>query len=1062
MPSFKYNANNTEGAYPTSIDFIDTEIKKGDKIVATDLVDLYDTYPENETPNQGDALVYDDVDGIWKPGEGAGSSCNIFIGYDERNRGYTEHSVFVKQNDTSNGDGTYRDPFLYLEDCLEFLNNCKVIPDEITLTIELLSDVTLTDYISLNHLQGHNISINGNGNRIINKSYMSDFIYISCGGNHSIALKSDGTIWGVGDNSVGQIGLDDITDINTFTKIGTDNNWTYVSCGDYYSMAIKSNGTLWGTGSNLRGQLGLSDNTDRTIFTQVGTDGDWIQVDCGSNHSMAIKSNGTLWGTGDNRSGSLSLGDTTNRNFFTQEIGLETDWAYVNCSGEFFSMAIKSNGTLWGTGRNLRGQLGLGDETDRTVFTQVGIDINWNKVFCGTRHTLAIKSNGTLWATGYNYYGQLGLGNNTNRNTFTQVGTDYDWIHVICGGDNSMTIKSDGTLWVVGDNQGGQLGLGDNTNRNFFTQVGINTDYILIVSGKNHSMTIKSDGTILSTGYNYYGQLGLGDNTDRNIFIVSVKSTYYSKLLLTDNHSLKEIKNVIFDNYLIYQNDSFVIIEDKGNIVHVTGHQSFSMILKSDGTLWGTGNNYYGCLGLGDETRRYVFTQEIGTDNDWKVIGCGAGHTMTIKLDGTLWATGRNISGQLGLGDYNDRNIFTKVGNDNDWKYIICGESHSMAIKSDGTLWGAGRNYEGQLGLGQTDNYYNTFIQIGTDTDWVQVACGDYYSMAIKSDGTLWGTGNNDQGQLGLGDNTDRNIFTKIGIDTDWVQFDCKSQTSVAIKSNGTLWSTGNNYWGQLGLGDEGPTTYRNIFTQEIGLDNDWKEISCGAIHTIAIKTDGTVWGTGSNDQGEMGWGQLPTKVNIYTNHNISYDFDIFICGYWVSYVIKSYGSKGTLWVFGNNKYGALGLGEYELDFIYDTTYSDGGITINGISSNNFNVFYYSVDIKHTDIKNNSSLSMSNVFFDQDTKIMTKELVEGKLYSITYLNNYSINCENKSIINSKCNELNQVSIDNSFMNVDLSITEQMEWQIKNNSTLIISQEPSVYPTVNNYESTYIINGVLQP
>ena len=80
MPKFEYNPNNTEGKYPTSIDFIDTEIKKGDKIVATDLVDLYDTYPESQTPNQGDALVYDATDGIWKPGEGAGSSCGVFRG----------------------------------------------------------------------------------------------------------------------------------------------------------------------------------------------------------------------------------------------------------------------------------------------------------------------------------------------------------------------------------------------------------------------------------------------------------------------------------------------------------------------------------------------------------------------------------------------------------------------------------------------------------------------------------------------------------------------------------------------------------------------------------------------------------------------------------------------------------------------------------------------------------------------------------------------------------------------------------------------------------------------
>ena len=191
------------------------------------------------------------------------------------------------------------------------------------------------------------------------------------------------------------------------------------------------------------------------------------------------------------------------------------------------------------------------------------------------------------------------------------------------------------------------------------------------------------------------------------------------------------------------------------------GFSEHSLILKNDNTLWGCGYNYYGSLGLGDTTNRNIFTQITTNTNDIKSVYCGYYHTFILKNDGTLWGTGNNYSGQLGLGDITDRKIFTQITTNTDnIKEVYCGGSYTIILKNDGTLWGCGANGSGQLGLGDTTNR-TTFTQITTNTDNIkEVYCGGSYTIILKNDGTLWGCGANGGGQLGLGDTTNRTTFT--------------------------------------------------------------------------------------------------------------------------------------------------------------------------------------------------------------------------------------------------------------------------------------------------------------
>ena len=345
-----------------------------------------------------------------------------------------------------------------------------------------------------------------------------------------------------------------------------------------------------------------------------------------SNSSLILKNDGTLWSTGYNNHGQLGLGDTTNRYTFTQVTTNINDIKSVYF-GDHHAFILKNNGTLWGCGFNGSGQLGLGDNTNRNIFTQVTTNTNNIKeIYCGgAYHTFILKNDGTLWGCGYNYYGQLGLEDTNYRTTFTQITTNADNIKsVYCGCDHTFILENDGTLWGCGRNQQGQLGLGDDTNRTTFTQVTTNTDDIKSVCcGYYHTFILKNDGTLWTCGGNEYGQLGLGDTNNRNIFTQ-----------VTTNAN--DIKSVYCGGY-------------------------HTLILKNDGTLWGCGCNDCGRLGLGDNTNRTIFTEITTNINDIKQIYCGTYYTLVLKNDDTLWGCGRNDVGQLGLGDGNNRYIFTQV-----------------------------------------------------------------------------------------------------------------------------------------------------------------------------------------------------------------------------------------------------------------------------------------------------------------------------------------------------------------------------------------------------------------
>ncbi|KKL79990.1 hypothetical protein LCGC14_2009300, partial [marine sediment metagenome] len=253
---------------------------------------------------------------------------------------------------------------------------------------------------------------------------------------------------------------------------------------------------------NKFGQVGIGFDTYFTsspveveLFGGGVSDNIAVSISSGSDHNCALLDTNEISCWGENNKGQLGLGDTTNRSIPVR-VGTGNNWKQIACGGYYFvgyhTAAIKTDGTLWTWGYNEHGQLGLGDTTDRSIPVRVGTDTNWKQVACGDRNTLAIKIDGTLWAWGLNSLGQLGLGDITDRWSPVQVGSDSDWMNIACGYYHTLAIKTEGALWAWGYNNSGQIGDGTNIDKKIPTRIGTDTNWASVDAGghKNGRCTL--------------------------------------------------------------------------------------------------------------------------------------------------------------------------------------------------------------------------------------------------------------------------------------------------------------------------------------------------------------------------------------------------------------------------------------------------------------------------------------------------------------------------------------------------------------------------------------------
>jgi len=431
-----------------------------------------------------------------------------------------------------------------------------------------------------------------------------------------------------------------------------------------------------------------------------------------------------------------------------------------------------------GQGNNLYAPYGLNGNNIERAYTPSFVPIagtapsGWSQVVGNRDSACALSNVGTVYCWGDNTYGNLGLGDTTARYMATQITsfpagtvitklyTNSASYHENWGVYQSFwAIDSTGKVWAWGYNGQGQLGDGTTNQRNSPVQAGsgvLSGKFITKLSiGGNADTTvaaIDSNGQLYTWGFNGVGSLGVGDTTNRSNPTpgTGTMATGVVDVISRGGHD-----------------------DPDGSSASYTGsHRQSTLVLKSDGTVWGAGSNARGELGVGNTTQQNYFVQSnlsniskiyLASDNNYSSSG-GGNYAFAVDNNGNAWATGYNIYGQLGDGTSNQRTTFYQLTGGFQGKVVkisLTGDIHRgyafvYILDSDGNVWSSGYNGNGQLGIGGTTNQ-STFQKVLRNNDGAKVV--DMYNytfpdgggvgMLVLDNGALMTTGYNGQGQAG-------------------------------------------------------------------------------------------------------------------------------------------------------------------------------------------------------------------------------------------------------------------------------------------------------------------------
>ncbi len=290
------------------------------------------------------------------------------------------------------------------------------------------------------------------------------------------------------------------------------------AAGGTFGLALSSDGTVWSWGSNGAGQLGDGTTTYRTTPVQVTGLSGVIAVSAGIDHSLALRSDGTVWAWGANRYGQLGIGATSSAQLTPVQVSGLTGITKISAGG-LFSLALRSDGTVWAWGYNASGELGNGTTADSDIPVQATGLFRVVSIAAGADSSLAIRTDvktGTsaVWAWGSNSAGQIGDGTLTDRivpKRVNGIGT-AGFVGVAVGDGFALALRSDGSVWAWGADGYGQLGLAPQVTAVTIPVLSIaaGSGITALAAGVNHALALRSDGTVLAWGNNSYGELGDG------------------------------------------------------------------------------------------------------------------------------------------------------------------------------------------------------------------------------------------------------------------------------------------------------------------------------------------------------------------------------------------------------------------------------------------------------------------------------------------------------------------------------------------------------------------------
>lgn len=513
---------------------------------------------------------------------------------------------------------------------------------------------------------------------------LSDVTSVTQGSFTSYAVKTDGSLWATGTNA-SLYGNGSSTDETSWTEvISSGVSKVYFSVSTAY--ALKTNGTLWATGSNNNGQFGNgSSTTSYTTWTQVLTG--VSQMSSYNGAIFALKSDGTLWATGYNHVGQLGNGTTTNITTWTKVL---SDVKSISCvmnytasySTDDSSFAVKTDGSLWVTGGNSKGQLGNGTTTNITTWTQVLTGVSSISSYYGT--SFAAMSDNTLYATGSNSFGQFGNGTSTDLTTWTQVGSGVSSAYAE-GQTTAYIIKTDGSLWAAGANNG-HFGNGSTTASATWIQVLDNVGQVLASPG----FALKNDGSLWVTGGDSYGRYGLGSSGES---ITTWTNTISAGSTSSDSSTSSTASGTTSTSSSTVDGMTTISGTLSGSLMDVSFPSTLAYSVDGSGNFTAAGlditNNSVGAMTVTVDSLKSIsggtlqFTDVEPTSEDWdnldladskKYIALGVyptGSNWTNATTSTFWSidTTPMVEGSIPVGDTATLQLTAKHGKVFDQSY---------------------------------------------------------------------------------------------------------------------------------------------------------------------------------------------------------------------------------------------------------------------------------------------------------------------------------------------------------------------------------------------------------
>ena len=875
---------------------------------------------------------------------------------------------------------------------------------------------------------------------------MTDVIAVAAGASHTLALREDGTVWAWGYSGYGQIG-DGFTSNRTSPVQLALTDIVAIAAGEYHSVALEADGTVWTWGRNNSGQLGDGTTTNSPSPVVVGTLSGVDAIAAGTSHTLVVKSDQTVWGFGLNTSRQLGDGSTTNRPTPVQMQNVSG--AVAVSGGNLHSVVLKSDGTLVASGGNSNGQLGLGNTSGQTAPVAVTVLTNVTDIAAGNNHTLARKSDGTVWSWGLNSNGQIGDGSTTQRIAPAAVSGLTSIALIEVGLDNhNIVVSADGTVWVWGSNASSKLGDGTNVERRtpvaisgpsyewrvatpaFNPLPGIyNTDrnvtVTVVTSGATIHYTLdgneptQADPTVASGGTVLIDRIrtlkakafktgmpagNVGEATYTMTVVTPVGSpsaspTYTAPVNVTlnasptgssvryttDGSTPTELSTLYTGPIPVAARTTIQAIGvkpdwassgiytgtfkfDYGDLaapvpspsqgtynssvtVTLTAMPGATIRYTTNGSTPTTTSNVYGppleltatttvkAIALHDDyptnpiaIATAVYTIQVETPSISPTSGSYAagqqititsptpGATITYTLDGSEPLLAGNV---LAPGQTITAGNFTlKV---KAWKTnaapsavstatytvtgtvaarrISAGSNHSLASRDDGTLWAWGGNTGGQLGNGTTTSAPRSAPAVHLVTGAKVIEAGDSASFAGRVNDQFLAWGSNSSGRLGDG-STNQKLWPVVhGSLTAVNQVSAGSGGhTLALRSDGTVWAWGSNSSGQLGIGS---TSSQQTSPVAVSTLSNITAVAAGSSHSLALTQTGQVYAWGANGSGQLGDDTSTGKTSPQLVPNLT-DVIAISAGSSTSYAVKS---DGTVMAWGYNGSGQLGDG---------------------------------------------------------------------------------------------------------------------------------------------------------